>query len=160
MTTWAYTATSANVFDLEFRCKSCGFVSPVKVEAKGAGYQGGVASRNDAAVEAKVKQQAAAGAQRWAEIFVEFCPCPKCGKRDEVAVGGYKRKSWIVGAVSGGILLAGIVLCAISIFAGAVVALFGLIGVIVAPAMAASTLSSARKKVHFPVEAAAARPTP
>jgi len=158
MVTWAYTATSSNVFDLEFRCKSCGFASPVKVEAKGAGYQGGVASRNDAAAAAKVKQQAAVGAQRWAEIFVEFCPCPRCGKRDEAAVGAYKLKSWMVGGVSAAILVAGIALCALSlVFAGAAVALLGCIGVIVAPAMAASTLSSARKKVHFPVETA--RPT-
>jgi hypothetical protein len=152
MANWAYFATNALVVDLEFKCKACGFASPVKVEAKGAGYQGGVSSRNDAATERKVAQQASESARRWAEIFVEFCPCPKCGKRD-AAVEGYKRKNWIVGGVSAGILVLGGVLAALGIYAAGVpLALIGLIAVIVTPAMALSTLSNAKKKVHFPVE--------
>ena len=152
MASWAYFATNSLVVDLEFRCKACGFASPVKVEAKGAGYQGGVSARNDAATERKVAEQATEGARRWAEIFVEFCPCPKCGKRD-AAVDAYKRKNWIVGGVSAGILVLGGVLMALGIYVGGgVLALLGLIAVIVTPAMAASTLSNARKKVHFPVE--------
>lgn len=151
MANWAYIATNTRVLDLEFKCAACGLSSPVKVETKGAGYQGGVSSKNDQAVESRVEQQASEAARRWAEIFVEFCPCPRCGKRD-AAVDRYKRKNWIVGGVSAGMLVLGGGLMATSLWIlGAPLAFIGLIAVIVTPSMALSTLSNARKKVHFPV---------
>jgi len=152
MVSYSYTATQSLVVDLEFRCKACGFQSPVRVEATGAGFQGGVSGRGNTAVEQQVAAQAAEGAKRWAAVFVELCPCPACGQRDAVAAARFKRSNWIVGAVSAAILLVGGVLSALSLWlAGAIIALFGLIGVIVAPAMALSTWGKAKSKVHFPV---------
>src|SRR5579862_1903923 len=152
MANWAYIATRNRVVDLEFGCKACGFSSPVKVEAKGAGYQGGVGSENDKATESQIAQQASDAARRWAEIFVEFCPCPRCGKRD-AAVDRYTRKNWIVGGVSAGMVVLGGVLMMSSVWViGGALFFVGLIAVIVTPAMALATLSNARRKVHFPVD--------
>jgi hypothetical protein len=156
MVSYAYTATRTLAVDLDFKCQACGYASPVRVEATGAGYQGGVSGKHNQAVGQQVVAQAAEGARRLARVFVELCPCPKCGKRDAVAAGGFKRRNWIVGGVSGAILLVGAVLIALSVWIpGIVLALFGLIAVIVTPAMAMAIWGNAKRKVHFPVEGAA-----
>lgn len=155
MASYSYIAKQSLVVDLVFQCRVCGLQSPVRVEATGAGYQAGVNSRGDIAVEQQVAAQATAGARRWAAVFVELCACPACGQRDPVATGRFKRNYWVAGAASVGILAVGCVLLALSSwFAGALVALFGAVGVIVAPAMALSTWSKSKSRVHFPVQAA------
>jgi hypothetical protein len=149
---YSYIATRSLVVPLEFTCKGCGFQAPVQVEATGASQQAGVAARDDAEVSRQVMGEAGVAARRWAQIFVELCPCPKCGRRDEAAAGRFKRRNWIVGGVSAGLLAVGAGLALVSLVAGIVVAALGLIAVIVTPAMALSTWGKAARQVHFPVE--------
>jgi hypothetical protein len=140
---------------MEFKCGGCGFQAPVKVEGKG-GAQAHAGSRNDPSAEARVMQQADVYAMRWAEIFLELCPCPKCGWRNPVEAAGFKRRNLIVGGVSAGIALLGVVLLVCGMWvAGGIVELIGLIATIITPAMALSTWNGARRKVHFPIEHAA-----
>lgn len=146
-----YTAYKTVGVVKQFTCGGCKFSSKVEVTARGAGQVTGSAGGAQVA-----RTDAAVAAERWAEIFLQLCPCPKCGWRDPVHAGKYKKRFFIVGGVSVGLLALGGALIPLGIpFGGGILAFFGLLGAIIAPAMGFSTWSGARKNVKFLHEAPA-----
>jgi hypothetical protein len=133
----------------EFTCGGCKFTSKVEITARGAG-QTTSGRFGDQGASNQVTRDAAANAEKLTEIYLKLCVCPKCGWRDPVESAKYKKRFLIVGAVSFGILALGAVMIALGLYVGGgVVALFGLIGAIVVPAMSASTFGGAKKNVKF-----------
>ncbi len=163
---YTYTAHRTLVVDKEFRCGGCGLRAPVKVEATGAGQESGVSGRGNQLAAASVNRQATEGALRFAQVFLELAPCPKCRWRDPEKVAGFKRRNWMVGVGSVGVLAVGVLVALLAALVDAVpglvgafgglIAFLGLLGVIITPLMALATWKNAARKVHFPVENAAA----
>jgi len=84
-----YQATHQEQFLLDYACKKCGFTG--EAEVLGIGHGAGSSPmfiRNDEARE-EASYEAWAGSARNARTMIKLCPCPRCGRRDLMAVATF-----------------------------------------------------------------------
>jgi hypothetical protein len=146
-----YTSYSTHVARADFRCGKCSFASPVEITATGAGQTQADAIGGDghaAALEAQ--NDAETNARGWADVLFELFPCPKCGWRNPERVARFKRGAWIVaGIVTALLAVAAVLVLAEIIVAGAIVGVFGLIMLAVAPPTLLSSWNAPKKQVKL-----------
>jgi hypothetical protein len=77
-----YTATRTNAFEMEYRCKRCGFTRDCTVVGVGMGQGSSAYFLDNEGAAERAETRAQSDAAKNAELTVKLCPCPKCGARD------------------------------------------------------------------------------
>jgi hypothetical protein len=73
-----YTATVRKGFELEYRCKHCGFTSDTTVIGVGTGQGNSPYFLDGQGARSRAARSAGSDARKNAELTLKLCPCPKC----------------------------------------------------------------------------------
>jgi hypothetical protein len=108
-----YTATVRKGFELEYRCKHCGFTSDTTVIGVGMGKGNSPYFLDGEGARSRAAQSAGSDARTNAELTLKLCPCPKCRKRDAAgfiassafamvgSAGFVWGVGWLIGSIKG-----------------------------------------------------------